>query len=161
MHKIGQTEFPRAITASLWNAAVAIGLVIGLALPVAGSPVTDQDGAAVQSASVKTDVAYYDNYVQLVKRAALLRVGASDAEAADIVTIQQMLAGYRELHAQAVALHRAGDVAEARRMAGLCSAFLEEIRHTMTQIGQNSGIGQDETAPVKLLIEPKLVVAAR
>jgi hypothetical protein len=31
----------------------------------------------------------------------------------------------------------------------------------MTQIGQNSGIGQDETAPVKLLIEPKLVVAAR
>jgi hypothetical protein len=160
MHKIGQTEFPRAITASLWNAAVAIGLVIGLALPVAGSPVTDQD-AVVQSASVKTDIAYYDNYVQLVKRAAMLRIGASDAEAADIVTIQQMLAGYRELHAQAVALHHAGDVAEARRMAGLCSAFLEEIRYAMSQIGQNSGLGQDETAPVKLLIEPKLVVAAR
>jgi hypothetical protein len=161
MHRIGLTEFPRAITGSLWNAAVAIGLVIGLALPVVGSPVTEQDAPAVASASVKTDVAYYDNYVQLVKRAAMLRVGASDAEAADIVAVQQMLAGYRELHAQAVALHRAGDVPQARRMAGLCAAFLDEIRYSMTQIGENRGLGQDETAPVKILIEPKLVVAAR
>lgn len=165
MHRIGQTEYPRAITASLWNAAVAIGLVVGLALPVAGSPSADDQSSrandSAYSASIKSEIAPYDNYLHLVKRAALLRIGANDAEAADIVTIQQMLAGYRELHVQAVALHRVGDVAEARRISGLCMAFLDEIRHAMTEIGQNTGIGQDETAPVKLLIAPPLVVAAR
>jgi hypothetical protein len=164
MHRIGQSEYPRAITASLWNAAVAIGLVIGLALPVAGSPSAEEGNSrasdSAYAASMKSEVAAYDNYLHLVKRAALLRIGASEGEAADIVTIQQMLAGYRELHAQAVVLHRAGDVDQARRMTELCTILLDEIRHAMTEIGQNAGIGQDETAPVRLTAPP-VVVAAR
>ena len=156
---IKHSEYPRAVSASVWNAAVAIGLVIGLVLPIAGAPVAEPAPQPPMAAA--SDASGYDNYLQLVKRAAMLRIGASEAEAADIVAIQGMLAGYRELHAQAVAAHRAGDAAQAHRLAALCANFLEEIRHDMTRIGQNAGIGQDETTPVPVVSPAALVVAAR
>ena len=165
MKRILQMIFPRRLAASPLNAAAAVGLTVAILLPVTiERPAAAQGSVAApardDAAILRAEAEAFNGYPRLLSYIAARQVSASEAEAADIATLREMLDGYREIHDEVGPLARTGDRAKAAEVARLAMMVLDEVRGSIKLIGTRT-IGTDGTTPATAETSTPLAVAAR